>query len=274
MFYKARCCQTVLDKDTMNYIKFGKGSKPLVILPGLGDGLAPVHGWLQAAVLAVNYRKFAEKFQVYIFSRRNSLKGNYSTRDMAEDQAEAMKTLGISKAYVMGVSQGGLIAQYLAVDHPDLVDKLVLAVTLPGPNENMRKKVNGWKKMAEEGQYKSLMIDTAENSYSEGYLKKYRIFYPILGRIGKPKDFERFLIQADSCLSHDARSELDKIKCPTLIIGGSCDRIAGADASVELHKKIKGSELIMYQGLGHAAYEEAEDFNNSVIRYLLKEKSS
>jgi pimeloyl-ACP methyl ester carboxylesterase len=108
--------------------------------------------------------------------------------------------------------------------------------------------------MAEEGQYKNLMIDTAENSYSAEYLKKYRVFYPILGRVGKPKDFERFLIQADSCLRHDARSELDRIKCPTLVIGGSCDKIAGADASVELNEKKIKSELIIYQGLRQDAY--------------------
>lgn len=41
MFYGARCCKAVLDNDTMNYIKFGKGTKPLVILPGLGDGAVP-----------------------------------------------------------------------------------------------------------------------------------------------------------------------------------------------------------------------------------------
>ena len=105
MFYGARCCKAVLDNDTMNYIMFGKGTKPLVILPGLGDGLAPVHGQLQAVIFAINYKKFAEQFKVYIFSRKNSLTENYSTRDMAEDLAEAMKTLGISQAYVMAVLQ-------------------------------------------------------------------------------------------------------------------------------------------------------------------------
>ena len=57
MFYGARCCKAVLDNDTMNYIMFGKGTKPLVILPGLGDGLSPVHGQLQAVIFAINYKK-------------------------------------------------------------------------------------------------------------------------------------------------------------------------------------------------------------------------
>lgn len=195
MFYGARCCKAVLDNDTMNYIMFGKGTKPLVILPGLGDGLAPVHGQLQAVIFAINYKKFAEQFKVYIFSRKNSLKENYSTRDMSEDQAEVMKTLGISKAYVMGVSQGGMIAQYLAVDHPELVEKLVLAVTLPGPNETMRKTVNGWKKMAEEGQYKNLMIDTAENSYSAEYLKNTVFFIRFSGGLENRRILKDFLFR-------------------------------------------------------------------------------
>ena len=44
MIYHARSRQTAIAGDTMNYIEFGTGTKALVILPGLGDGLSPVHG--------------------------------------------------------------------------------------------------------------------------------------------------------------------------------------------------------------------------------------
>lgn len=98
--------------------------------------------------------------------------------------------------------------------------------------------------------------------------KKIQIPLPPFGRIGKPKDFKRFLIQANSCIHHDAYSKLDKIECPTLIIGGACDKIVGETASLELADKIENSELFIYKNFGHAAYEEAKDFNKRVLNFL------
>lgn len=258
---------TVAIGDTeMNYISFGKGSKILIILPGLGDGLSTVKG--TALPFAIAYRAYAVNYKVYVFSRKNRLKEGYSTRDMAKDQAEAMKMLDISKADIMGISQGGMIAQYLAIDYPNLVNNLVLAVTLSKQNETVQKVVAGMIEIAKHGDFKSLMMDTAEKSYSERYLKKHRFLYSLLGRVGKPKDFSRFLIQANSCISHNAYHELDKIESPTLIIGGDSDKMVGSNSSVELAQQIKNSEIFMYNGLGHATYEEAKDFNVRVLNFL------
>ena len=128
--------------------------------------------------------------------------------------------------------------------------------------------VSGWMRMARQGDYRGLMIDTAEKSYSEKYLKKYRHFYPFLGLFGKPNDFGRFLIQAGSCLHHDTSAELETIGCPTLVIGGGQDQIVGPKASMELADRIPNSELFLYQDLGHALYEEAKDFPERVLRFL------
>lgn len=267
MFYGSKCHQVVIG-ETMNYIEFGQGQQALIILPGLGDGLSPVHGQTQAIALALSYKQFAKRFKVYLFSRKNHLEAGYTTRDMAKDQAEAMKNLGISNANILGVSQGGMIAQYLAIDYPQLVNKLVLAVTLSKQNETTAKVIHTWIEMAKQGNYKGLMMDTAEKSYSEKYLKKSRLLYRLLGNFGKPKDFERFLIQAESCITHNSYPELNKITCPTLIIGGDNDKIVGPNSAPELSSKIKDSELLIYQGLGHTAYEEAKDFNDHILNFL------
>ena len=87
------------------------------------------------------------------------------------------------------------------------------------------------------------MIDTAENSYSEAYLRKYRKLYPLLGGVGRPKSYERFLANARAILAFDGRDELGAIACPTLILGGEedksvdallgllCERLYGEDYS-------------------------------------------
>lgn len=268
MFFNAKSRQVVIDGDTINYIEFGTGKKALVILPGLGDGLSPVHGKMQAIILALAYKQFACDFKVYIFSRRNHLENGCSTKSMAKEQAEAMKTMGISKAAVIGVSQGGMIAQYLAIDYPDLVERLVLAVTLSKQNETVQKVVCNWIELARQRNYKGLMIDTAEHSYSEPYLRNYRFFYPLLGIMKKPQNFDRFLIQAASCIQHNSYRELNKIVCPTLVIGGGCDKIVGTDSSHEIAEQIKNSELFVYEDYGHAAYEEAKDFNDRILHFF------
>ena len=121
---------TIEFSDTdMYYVSFGSGKRNLVVLPGLSDGLATVKG--KAWLLHFPYRRYLKDYKVYIFSRKNKMPENYTIRQMADDQVLAMKKLGLNKANILGVSQGGMIAQYIAINHPETVDKLILAVTAP-----------------------------------------------------------------------------------------------------------------------------------------------
>lgn len=260
-------CVNIGDTD-MDYVSFGYGSKTLVLLPGLSDGLVTVKG--KALLLAKPYRIFFKNYTVYMFSRKNKMPEGYSIRDMAADQARVLQNLGITKVCVMGVSQGGMIAQYMAIDYPEMIEKLVIAVSAPKVNEVIQDCVGRWIQFAEQGDHKSLMVDIAEKGYSEKYLKKYRTLYPILGKIGRPENYNRFFINANAILGFDAYEELDKIACPTYIIGGNEDKTVGVKASYEMKDKIKDSELYIYKGLGHAAYDEAKDFNGRIYEFLLK----
>lgn len=267
MLWNAKNGQISVGDSEMSYVSFGRGEKAFVILPGLSDGLTTVKG--KALLLAKPYSRFLDRYTVYMFSRKDRLPAEYTIRQMAADQAEALRQLGLRGASVMGVSQGGMIAQYLAIDRPETTDRLVIAVSAPRANETIRACIARWIAYAEQGDHRQLMIDSAEMSYSEPYLKKYRKLYPLLGHVGRPADYGRFLSSARAILSFDASGELGKIACPALIIGGADDRIVGAEASFEMKERIAGSGLYVYPGLGHAAYEEAaEDFNGRVFRFL------
>lgn len=249
----------------MFYAAFGNGSRKMIVLPGLSDGLATVKG--KAWILASSYKCFFKDYTVYMFSRKNQMPEAYTIRDMARDQVEAMKTLGIEKAFVMGVSQGGMIAQYMAIDYPETVEKLILAVTAPNANAVVNDAVDGWIEMAKRGEHTALMVDTAEKMYSEKYLQKNRKYFPLLASFTKPANYDRFFRNAYAILKFDARNELSKIMCPTLIIAGSDDRTVGNDAAFELNRRISGSELYIYDGLGHGAFEEAKDFYDRVFEF-------
>ncbi|MGN0662609.1 MAG: alpha/beta fold hydrolase [Faecalibacterium sp.] len=266
MLWNAKNGFLTLDEATVDYVCFGTGAQALLLIPGLGDGMTTVKG--MALPLAWSYRAFAKQYRVYLFSRREPLPQGFTTRQMAADLAQAMEMLRIRQADVVGISQGGMIAQYLAIDFPQKVRRLVLAVTLARPNAMVRQVVGGWIELARKGDYRALMIDTAEKSYSEKRLKTYRLLYPVLGCFGKPKNKERFLTQASSCITHDAFAELGRIACPTLVLGGEQDRIVGPQGSRELSEKISDSTLYLYPELGHAAYEEAKDFNTRIQAFL------
>ena len=266
MLWNAKNGRVSLGDAQMHYVRFGRGDRALVVLPGLSDGLATVKG--KALMLVGPYRPYLDKFTVYMFSRRDALQAGATIRGMARDQAEAMRALGLKRASVLGVSQGGMIAQRLAVDCPELVEKLVLAVSAPCVNPTLEGCVNRWIDLALQGDHRQLMIDTAERSYSEKKLARYRKAYPLLGLVGRPASYDRFLANARAILAFDEAPRLGEIACPTLILSGADDRVVGVEAAAELHERIPGSELYVYDGLGHAAYEEARDFYARVFRFL------
>ena len=268
MIGNARNGTLELNGARMDYIRFGTGPRALVILPGLGDGLRTVKG--TALPMALMYRIFSKDFTVYAFSRKDPLPQGYTTRDMARDQAEAMERLGIHRADILAVSMGGMIAQWLAVDFPDKVGKLILTVTCARPNAVLRASLEEWTDLARRGDHAGFMRSNLVKIYSDAYCRKNMWMAPILGRLTKPASYDRFFIQAEACLTHDAFEELGRIKTPTFVIGGEQDKALGGEASREITAAIPGAKLLMYPQWGHGLYEEAQDFNATVLDFLLE----
>ena len=250
----------------MDYVTFGKGNQPLVIIPGLGDGLQTVKG--MAMPFSITYRILAERYKIYVFSRINELRQGYTTQDMAVDVAEAMEALNLDTAYVMGISQGGMIAQWLAVDFPEKVQRLILAVTTAKPIQLARERIEHWQKLSQSGNYKHLILDIAKHSYTQKSYQKWSLLYNVMGIFGRIKDKQRIDIQSVSCLKHDSLDFLEKINCPTLIIGAEKDDVLGVDGSLGLHQHIKDSQLTILPEYGHALYEQNKDFQKRVLVFL------
>lgn len=265
MLFRAKERLLSLPGMTTRCITFGRGTRPLILIQGLNT--RSIRG--MALPLAVLYRIFAKDFAVYLFDRRENLGPCVTVRELAADVAAAMDALKIRQADVLGVSQGGMIAQYLAIDRPDLVRRLALAVTLCENNETVASAIRGWTGMAERGDRKTLVADMAEKMYSEAYLKRYRPMLPLLTLLQAPKDVPRFVTLANACLTCHTTDELHKIRCPVFVIGGARDAIVGPHSCTALAEKLH-CRLHLYETLGHAAYEEAADFNRRVYDFFME----
>ena len=268
MFYNAKNDVLEYENTTVDYISFGEGKEDLIFIPGLGEGLNSINGF--AVPFSLMYKIYAKDYRVHVFSRRKEMPEDFSTEDMANDIIKHMEELNIEKAHIVGVSQGGMIAEHIAINAPEKVNKLVLVVTVARKNKILEETVKNWIELGKVQDYKAIMIDTAEKSYTGDYLEKNRKLYKVFGMLEKNATFDRFLIEAKACLTHNAYSKLNKITAPTLIIGARKDLALGIEGSEELANKINGSELYIYEEYSHGVYEQAKDFNKRVIAYLKK----
>lgn len=265
MFYNAKEGAVEISNGKVTYISFGKGQKNLVMIPGLR--LADISG--SAKIVAWYYRIFAKEYKVFIFDRNSNVAEGSTIHTLAEDTAEAMEKLGIKDAYVFGASQGGMISQDLCINHPELVKKLVLAVTLSRSNDTVKSVIAHWLELAEKSSLMEIAKDYTYKGYSEKYLKKYKAFIPLALKTQKFMPKERFIILAKACLTCDTYDNLEKIKCPVLVLGGGKDKVVTGEASLEIAKKL-GCEYFIYDELSHEAYNEAKDFNKRIFDFFEK----
>ena len=250
----------------IEYISFGSGAKTLVLLPGLGDSLRSLQG--TALPMSVAYHTFSKEYTVYVFGRKHDLPEGSTTRDMARDLNQALEALEIYKADVMGVSMGGMLAQWLAIDFPETVNRLVLVVTTSKPHQVLTEALTEWMDCARRNDHEAFMESNLRRIYTEEYCEKYKWLVPFMGKLTQPKSYDRFLVQAHACFEHNAAEHLDKIKAPTLVIGGEKDQSISADESRYLAENIPDAKLFMYEHLGHGLYDEAKDFQSRVFKFL------
>lgn len=263
MFYGLIESNVDIPSGKLNYVAFGSGQKNLIIIQGLN--VRDVKG--AGATLAFMYKVFTKEYRVYIFDRRTIVKEGLTNWDLAEDIYCAMQTLHIKSADLFGVSQGGMIAMALTLEHPKCINKLVLGVTSSRANETIKNVVSKWVNCALNKDYITINKDTFSLMYTEKYLKKYKIFMPLLVRLIKPKDFNRFAILASAILDFNCYDRLNEIKCPVLVLGGKKDMITTGPASEEIANKLN-CDIYMYSEYGHAAYDEARDFNSRIYEFL------
>jgi pimeloyl-ACP methyl ester carboxylesterase len=257
--------ETGYSKNGLPYFRLGVSPQVLVFFEGLNFENKPPSG-LQLRMVAGDAKRFAEEFTVYSVGRKPNLPIGYSTRDMAKDYATMIREELGGPVDVIGLSTGGTIAQYFALDYPDLVRHLVLASTGYRLSENGKKLQLDVGEMARQGKWKKAFPAMLDGLYPHGGLKK-RFFKLMMWFMAKaPSNPSDVLVTIEAEDKHNFKQLLPSINVPTLVIGGDEDFFYPIRETAE---GIPNAELIFYKGFGHNAWlDNRQQFQKDIKEFL------
>ena len=254
-----------IENTSIDYIKFGTGKKVLVLIPGVA--IKRIKGMGLYAYR--KYKIFANDYTVYLIDKRNKIPDDFTTKDIAQDYAYAIKQLGIEKADILSISYGGVIAQFLTIEHPELVNKLVLGVTLSKTNDTFEKCIARWTDLAANNKQGELIVDVMEKTESDEYISRFKHLFPLIKKYSSSMKLSRFISFMKISASAFPNDRIRLIKCPVLVLGGMQDKVVTPEASFEIAKRLK-CEIYMFEDYGHCAYHDAKDFNIRALEFYRK----
>lgn len=220
----------------------------------------------------IGLRRLVQNYSVYLTSRKPNLPRGYTAKQMSDDFAAMIRAeIGNQPVHIMGMSSGGSSAMHFAVDHADLVDKLVLAMTAHRLNENGQKVARVWRDLALAGDWPALWaqmgVDVAEGTAPDWLIRPLmRVFGGAL--LGAPKSGQDLAVVLESDINLDVRDKLPRITAPTLVIGGAHDPFYGVEAIRETAACIPRAKLSLLNG-GHAVVKnQTKAFEQQVLEFL------
>lgn len=254
------------DGAQIPYVTLGDGPSPIVFIPGAGDGFSAVN---QAALrLAWFYRRRARRYRMLLLSRRQPIPPGFGVEEHADDYLWAVKRLGWGPSVFECNSAGGPIGQWIAAKDPDLAHGLILSCTLHRTDAHTLSIIRYWMELARRREWKKLSWSSIEHTYRPKTVARLRPFRPLLGLLSRPRHPERVIRLFEGLLGLDNRPILDRIVCPTLVIGGEDDRIISPEIQHEMAEHIPNSHLELYPNYGHGNDQENPDYDRQVNEFV------
>ena len=245
--------------------KVSGDGQPLIVINGFGGA--------QNALFAL-VRAFAKHYRVVTFDKPT---GPYSISMMAGDTIGLMDFLRIDKAHLIGLSMGGMIAQEMAIDHPQRVDKLIICSTSAGGQpfrelwfDLIEAADPGWNRSRSDlagVDLRKLISAGTSRLFNRPFNRLVIVpLAKLLLRLGMTKVP---VGQLEAMMSHDALERLDRVQAPTLVLAGSKDKLMLPHSGEVLASRIRGAKLVVIEGGAHAWEGEMPGrFNKEVLGFL------
>lgn len=256
--------KTAINDSSLFYEVRGKGS-PLLLIAGLGSDSS---SWLGVI------KNFEGNFKTIAFDNRGCGRSDIGGREfsialMAEDAVKLLDFLGVEKAHILGHSMGGYIAQEVAINYPERVDKLVLSSTAAvSSKRNCEFFYDMYCRLKEKGYSKDWYMRwvpwlfsaeaIADKNFIDSFIKN-SLRYPYFQKA------EGFKNQIDAIYSFDVRDKIASIKSKTLVLEGGDDRLITPEESGVMAMSIHGSEFKLLEDAAHAIQIETPKLFSAVV---------
>jgi pimeloyl-ACP methyl ester carboxylesterase len=233
--------------------------EPLLLIMGMsgthltwGDRfLGGLTGGGGLAVIAYDHRGVGQSTR---------LRGEITTEEMAGDAAALLDALELESAHVMGISLGGMVAQKLALHHPERVRTLVLGCTYcggPGSRMTDDSVVARLNEGLQSGDRELAIRTTWEVNVSSNTVLDPEAFATFRERVLElPVSFPVILAQIRAINAHDTSAELGGLAPPTLIVHGTADEMLPVDNAHVMARYLPVARLALLDGIGHMFWWE------------------
>jgi 3-oxoadipate enol-lactonase len=254
----------LLTEDTsIDYDVHGEGP-PLILINGLGFGR---WAWFK------QIPAFSRHFRTITFDVRGERNLPNGVADLTADVVALLEHLGVRKTHVLGTSLGGFVAQELALERPDLVDRLVLVCTSYGRGgpENMSpwalKDMIGWPSLSIAGAVQRGLETATSDAYRAERPEEFEQI--VRWRLADSPSLSAYYQQLRAVARFDVSRDLGNITSPTLVIHGAEDCYVPPANAAALAEAIPEAKLRVLNDAGHLVFiERFADVNREVVTFL------
>jgi 3-oxoadipate enol-lactonase len=253
---------------TLHYVRRGEG-EPMLLIQGMsGNHLS----WGEPFLTDLE-----RDFDLVAYDHRgvghsSSVTDPFTIADLADDADALMEALGWESAHVVGISMGGMVAQELALRHPERIRTLTLGCTYCGGEGSALASSEVSTKLAEammSGDRERAISTAYEVNVSPGYgadKSAYATFYEMATALPTPVPV--IMLQAQAVQSHATLDRLGEIDAPTLVIHGTEDEMLPYPNAVLIASRIPDARLETFEGVGHMFWWEQPERAAEAIRSI------
>jgi pimeloyl-ACP methyl ester carboxylesterase len=255
-----------IDGTDIYYERRGSG-EPMLLLQGLGGNSLHWGGGFLSAL--------EDMFELVLYDHRGAGRSGPLTAEctiaaLAGDAAALLDALAIDSAHVVGISMGGMVAQELALAHPERVRTLTLGCTFPGGPEAKMTDMAVVSMLAE-----AVLSGDGERATRAGYEvmiapeyaadpANYALYAEVAALY--PAPLPVLMAQLQAIGGHDTSARLAGIQAPTLVVHGTADRLMESVNGELLARLIPGARLELLDGAGHMFFWEQPERSAQLVR--------